>query len=413
MTRPHAPTFPQRIAERTGLAPDLLDRPALEGFVVRRCGELKLPNPKAYQELVLRDPDELDRLVQEVSVAETWFFRYPASFELLTRHAARLWQERRASLRMLSVACATGEEPYSMAMAAAQAGWPLDRILVDAIDRHEPSLAIARSACYRQRSFREPLPSWAEPWLRREARDTHVDARLAARVRFACQDALKAERPGDGTTYDVVFCRNLFIYLHGTARGMLVDGLSHLLSADGLLFVGHAECAILPTDRFALAEVSHAFALRPKRSSQPPGLNPPDGTRTVTPTPVRPPRKQPAPPRPEAPLPRSTAPQPAATLAEARALADAGQVDAAIAVLQDIQSPLPDVYDLLGSIQVSRGQWQEARDAFRKVLYFDPHHETALLHMAVVSEQLGEPQQAARYRRRAARAHLQNTPPQP
>ncbi len=413
MTRPDVFAFHQQIVERTGLAPELLDRPALEGFVRQRCVELDLSHADAYRELVLRNSDELNRLVQEVSVPETWFFRYPASFELLRDHAACLWRKQHASLRLLSVACATGEEPYSMAIAATQAGWPTDRLLIDAVDRHERSLSIARTANYGNRSFRDPLPPWAEKWFRQGPAATQVDGRLAATVRFHCQDVLTAVPPSDGTKYDAVFCRNLFIYLHGAARTKLVDFLASVLAPEGLLFVGHAEYAVLPQERFQAAGVRHAFALRqrawPDRS---------DSARCVQQAAASP-KKRPILPidrgagHPTPALRSEAVPHCQPTLDDARALADSGQLEAAIDAIQSLSSSSPDVFDLLGSIQLSLGRFEQARDSLRKVLYIDPHHETALLQMAIVCERLDETEEAARYRRRAARAHVDQTPPKP
>ncbi|MEM9658852.1 MAG: CheR family methyltransferase, partial [Planctomycetota bacterium] len=241
MQPPNDEAFFQRIAARTGLEPDLLDRPSLRGYALRRRSELGLSDEAAFRERLLRDQAELDRFVQEVSVAETWFFRYPASFALLERHADRLRRQGKPSLRTLSVACATGEEPYSMAVALAQSGWPLNRFVVEAFDRHDRSVAFARSARFPQWSFREPLPTGTAKWFHRDGADaTLVDSRIAATVDFRCEDVLIAGDPAKYGTYDAVFCRNLFIYLSEAARTRLIEFLDAVLAPDGLLFVGHA-----------------------------------------------------------------------------------------------------------------------------------------------------------------------------
>ena len=96
----------------------------------------------------------------------------------------------------------------------------------------------------------------------------------------------------------------------------------------------------------------------------------------------------------------------AATLKDARAMADAGKLELAIGVLDEIAARTPaspELFNLLGSIQLSKGQLDMAKDAFNKVLYIEPNHEAALLQMAIVSDRLGQGEQAARFRRRAAR----------
>ncbi len=254
----------QRFGELTGLDPSLLAQAALDNFVRRRCQVLGIPSESAYYALAIQDPQETERLVNEVSVAETWFFRYPSSFEVLKSCAADLWCQRRNQLRMLSIACATGEEPYSMAMAAAEAGWPLERIAIDAFDRHEASLQIAREAFYRPNSLRGAIPTWAQKWFDSIADGTRVDPRVVATVRFACRNVVGDSLPLARSSYDVVCCRNLFIYLSRGARKKLVDHLVSATTPDGLLLVGHAEVGIVSSDMFEPVRVQHAFALRRK-----------------------------------------------------------------------------------------------------------------------------------------------------
>ena len=258
----------QQFGELTGLEISLLGQAALDGFVRRRCAALGIADESAYYALAIQDPNEADRLVHEVSVAETWFFRYPPSFEVLRRHAAELLRRGCNQLRMLSIACATGEEPYGMAIAVAEAGWPLNRIAVDAFDRHEDSLNIAREARYSVNSFREGKPAWAEKWFGKTADETRVDPRVVATVRFARRDVVGDLLPAGNNLYDVVCCRNLFIYLSNEARKRLVDLLVSVTAAGGILLVGHAEVGIVTTDEFVAAGVPHAFALRRSNSKR-------------------------------------------------------------------------------------------------------------------------------------------------
>lgn len=410
----------RQFGELTGLDPSLLAQAALDGFVRRRCQALGISGEAAYYARAIQDADETDRLVHEVSVAETWFFRYPPSFEVLKSHAAELLRQRRNQLRMLSIACATGEEPYSMAMAAAEAGWPLERIAIDAVDRYEASLQLARKGVYRPNSLRGEIPAWAQSWINSTASETRVDPRIVATVRFACRDVVGDSLPADKSSYDVVCCRNLFIYLSAAARKKLIDYLLAATTEGGLLLVGHAEVGIIPPGPFVAAGVSQAFALRrTATTSLSAGAPAPS---QVGAAPVQAPARQAQQiadtvqrPQPSPASRTESNPRAAITLEEARALADAGQLDRARTALDEISTQLPanpDVYSLLGSIELSTGRLAKAEDAFQKVLYIDPHHETALLQLAIVCDRLGHGEQAARFRRRAARAH-ENSPAEP
>lgn len=416
MTTTDVQQFKQRLAEQTGLDFGLMEQPAFDNFLRRRCSQLGMPDEAAYHELACRDPQELERLVQEVSVAETWFFRYPSSFELVVDHTASLLRRQQENLRILSIACATGEEPYSMAMAAAAGGWPLERIRVDAVDRNEASLSNARLVCYRRNSFREPIPSWAEKWFSVEDDGTSVDARIAATVSFSCHDILNEPFPGSLVPYDVVCCRNLFIYLGSDARTKLINYLSSVISPTGIMLVGHAEHSILPVESFEAAGVRQAFAFRPKQPNSilptslatiaKPYLNT-SGSHQEGPVATASPQLAPQPRR-------SMAPVPVATIEDARALANVGQLEAAITVLENLlplRPTRPDAFELLGSIQLSLSRLDQARDSFNRVLYFEPDNETALLQMAIICNRLGDSDLAARYRRRAARVHNEESKP--
>ncbi|MEQ8667548.1 MAG: CheR family methyltransferase [Pirellulales bacterium] len=408
--------FKWRLAERTGLDLGLLDQPGFDRFIRRRISELNLPDQEAYHELVNQDLQELERLVQEVSVAETWFFRYPASFQFVIDHTAKLLRSGQERLRMLSIACATGEEPYSMTMAAVAGGWPLERICIDAVDRNETSLATAGEASYRGKSFREEFPSWAHMWFKREGGTCIVDPRIVATVNYACRDILSPSLPITQAAYDVVYCRNLFIYLGSKPRSALVDYLYSILSSTGILFVGHAEYAILPPQYFTSAGVKHAFALRPMHSKACVPLATTSTEKPIAKTFVH--RQQEnvtvANPRSASSASVESHKDFGTTLENARAMANAGQADTAISTLECLiqQGPASSaVFELLGSIQLSMARFDQARDAFTKVLYFEPENETALIQMAIICARSGDFEQSARYRRRAATAHIEELNP--
>ena len=88
----HEAQLRQRLARQTGLASDLLERATVSGFVDQRCRQLELRDERAYFRLLEHSQEELERLVQEVAVAETWFFRYPSSYQLLLNHLRQLFQ---------------------------------------------------------------------------------------------------------------------------------------------------------------------------------------------------------------------------------------------------------------------------------------------------------------------------------
>lgn len=429
----------QWLVDRAGLDPELLQRDWLDRNIQRRVQQLALPGEDSYCELLERDPAERERLIREVSVGETSFFRYPASYDLLVQHVRRLRETAgRSTLRMLSVACATGEEPYSMALSAIQAGWPLEAVTVEAVDRNAGNLAVARAGRYSLHRTRQPLPAWTSPWLRVDDQHWCITPALQAAVNFVCADAVAAPDSVPAGPYAVVFCRNLLIYLHDEARDRLVQNLARWLAADGLLFVGHAEQVEALRSRFRSVPCPGAFALQaaatvPRVAAEPsaPRDSPAPArvgrdrvpTRTIEASSTRnrglPPtgadRAPLGTPRTAEDVGTGSGPNPAGSgpslVEQALAAAGQGDLDTALTRLQAAlrtNPPAAELYQLLGSIQLAQGSLLEARDALRRAVYLDPTHEESLLQLALVYQQLGDESHAARYRQRAARAHQKN-----
>ena len=372
------------------------------------------------------DSAERERIVREVAVSETSFFRYPDSYDLLIQHLQSLRQRQPSGrLRMLSIACASGEEPYSMGVAAVYSGWPAERVEVIGVDRSEKTLQAARRGQYPLRQRHQPIPAWSQAWLREEGGQLTVDPSIIRTVRFLQADAITAPTSLLPGRYAVVFCRNLLIYLHIEARNQLVDKLDEWLEPDGLLFVGHAEKLDVLRSRFQAIACPGAFALWRSASAADP-----TAIQMDAPKPVRfrrpasrenvPPGPEPGVTRPLRVVPRplqtedkEVLPQTAAyeedtSLEQARRLADLGRLDEASALLQAAMQagrPSAELYHLLGSVQLALGCLPEARDAFRRAVYLEPDHEESLLQLSIVYQRLGDDSHAARYRKLAARAH--------
>src|SRR5690606_17925333 len=104
-------------------------------------------------------PDEWLRVMDAFSVQETYFWRELAQIRALVDHVVPAWFGRCSRpLDIWSAACATGEEPYSIAIALREAGWSHHPITIHASDASEAALEKARAGVYRERSFRALPP---------------------------------------------------------------------------------------------------------------------------------------------------------------------------------------------------------------------------------------------------------------
>lgn len=394
------------LEERALVEPSLLETAGLDAAVAGRIALFGGSEP-AYVEALDREPDEADRLLADIAVPETWLFRYPRSYDLLLDFLQRRLASGQPTLRMLSVGCATGQEPHCMAMTALHAGWPADRVRVEALDRNSGVLRIASAGEYGASSIRTEAPAWAAPYLDRRNEVIVVAQAVRDLVRFTRADvsdpaSLRATGP-----FDAVFCRNLLIYVNSQARSSLLDAICDELAPDGLLFVGHAEQLMRGRAPLRAVAAPHTFALEPDRGLAP-GVPPVPVVRSsVRPEPPQgpslPPRGAPSP-AVQQPAPR---PAPADTLEVARGLADAGRMEDGEAMVRAIvarSGPTAGACELLGMIRLSLGDAAGAKRLFEQSVYLDPSRTTSLLQLAILSERSGDNRRADAYWDRARRA---------
>ncbi len=408
------PLLLELLRQRTPLHPRLLEGEAGSLIVHRRMQALGIADPAAYRERVAGDPVELEALVVAVAVPETWFFRYRTSFEFLAEWLRRRRQQAPNSiLTVLSAPCATGQEPLSVVATAIHAGWPLDRIEIDAIDANAGAIAIAKASAVASLPVREPLPEWASNCFAAQDGGVVVRPEVLSRIRFAHADLLQWNPP-DGRRYDVILCRNFLIYLSVEARHEMLRRCERWLAPHGLLLVGHADHDARSIEGFVNVGVPQTFAYERRREAAPAEAAP----RRSTPAPRAVP-PQPAPRRREPiarTLPTSKVASPVApaavqaaspALADARRLADQGRLEEAATIagaLAEQDDARIEGLELLGSVRLAQGRGDSARECFRRLVYLVPGHEAGLLQLALLSEQDGDHEAAERYRERARRA---------
>jgi chemotaxis protein methyltransferase WspC len=356
---------------------------------------------------------EFAALVDLVVVPESWMFRDPAVFETALRFVQRrLLSHPGRQLRLLSLPCAGGEEPYSMAMTLARAGIPPSMCRIDAVDLSQAAVERARLGRYTRNAFRGADLAFRDRWFRQEDGEYLIDESLRHYVGFSQGNLLDTGIwAKDCERYDLVFCRNLLIYFDEAGRAAAAAALQALLADDGLLLSGFAEAPAFCRAGFAPQSLRDTYALQKRAMA------------TVR----RRPRlaaSEPASPEPAAALPRAAAPLPppaptadasaAALVAQARRQADAGRLAEAHQTCQEALALRPDLAEawfLLGMVSECGGQPRAAERHLRRCLYLQPDHYEALCSLALLHELRGDAQDAALLRRRAARVHAGEVAP--
>jgi chemotaxis protein methyltransferase WspC len=404
-----------QLRERVGLEPASLGPTVIPAVVAARQRALGIANLTAYAQHLKQTPSEIEALVDELVVRETWFFRGGDLFAYLAKHIQDSAATRSAGkpFRILSVPCSTGEEPYSLVIALAELHVPRRAWHLDAVDINNAHLERARQGRYAEFSFRQTDQQLRGRYFKAIDSQWQLDESLIASVQFQQGNLIDADFLRDQSPYDLIFCRNLLIYLHNSARQQVAGVLDRLLAPQGLVCMGHAE-PLNSIDHHFIHTGPDGFFLFCRATAaerhDPPARQSPSVARGSAVRAVS--TKTKAAPRPQVKsaraIPASAAAMPApGPLSVAKNHADAGRLEAAWAECQtqlSTNGPTAELYAMLGLIHKARQDDAESKRCFEKALYLQPNHREAILHLMLHYEQEGAHAQAALLRDRLQRA---------
>ncbi|MBF7729988.1 CheR family methyltransferase [Pseudomonas sp. N040] len=237
------------LEDRTGLVVSEQRRAFLQTSLSSRMRELGFQDYCSYYRYVtdgLKGAVEWSALLDRLTVQETRFFRHRASFDALDSYLCQRLSGSalKQPLELWSVGCSTGEEPYSLAISAAEILRRLEQpelFGVTGTDISLSALSKAREGVYGARKLEQLDIEFGERYFERLA-DGHfkVIPALASRVCCARLNVLElAKAPFFGM--DVIFCQNLLIYFRRWRRREILNRLAERLVPGGLLVVGVGE----------------------------------------------------------------------------------------------------------------------------------------------------------------------------
>lgn len=218
----------------------------------------------AFLDLLASSPPALAALSPDLTVTETYFYRNIAQIQA---YAGLALPERLqagpagAPVRVLSAGCASGDEPYSLAIAAReQLGLASGQLAITAIDINPAMLAKAARARYTPWSLREfPEPLRAR-WFRAEGEQFVLEDAIRRMVHFEAHNLADDDdalwQPG---AFDIVFCRNVLMYFTPAKMAAAVERIARALVPGGYLFLGHAETLRGVSNDFHLCHTHDTF----------------------------------------------------------------------------------------------------------------------------------------------------------
>lgn len=431
------------LKDRIGLDVASVGEAIIERAVRQRCTLSKARDHDDYWHMLLGSADEQQALIEAVIVPETWFFRYPESFVTLGKLAnARLAQLNGVRpLRILSLPCSTGEEPYSIAMALFDAGLRGPQFSVEAVDISPLSIQRARQGVYGKNSFRGDQLGFRERFFSAAEEGYRLEERVRDQVRFQSGNLLDPAMAVAQSAYDFVFCRNLLIYFDVDTQRQGFEALKRMTREDGVLFIGPAEGSLLGRMGMVSIGIAQSFAFRrrdeaiaePHSVVTAPAMQPSrsdslsahstSAHSTSAPTRVTP-KPQPFVPRllgdPALVEERRAALRPdikavapgagngdaAELLRSIAALANEGRsAEAKVACEQYLKrfEPVAPVFYWLGLLSEVAGEASAAQGFYRKALYLQPQHPETLAQLAALLAAQGDSAGARRLQERAAR----------
>ena len=275
-----APSLPRLDEESLRLVLELLNR--RYGFqfrdsfhemvrtrLTRRLLEAGIPDLRDYYYRLLYDPDaaaEMDSLFDAIANNETYFFREQSQIEAF---AQEVLPERRAAaqggrVRVWSAGCSSGEEPYSLAIAALESGTQGTADLeIFATDQSRRALERAAAGVYGAFAFRSLPGALRERYFEpQEDGRWRVVPAVRQCVRFGRCNLVGQAGDLPLVRFDVIFCRNVLIYFDRDARRRVVELFHDRLADGGYLFLGHSETLLELSDRFEFASLSRDLAYR-------------------------------------------------------------------------------------------------------------------------------------------------------
>jgi len=288
---PDLDRFRRIVAWRLGLQFDN-GKTELLAAVLRQRLEAARLNVEAYLESIVSGPnghEELRALAVELTVTETYFFRGPDQLRALTEVAL---QERiqvhiaDRRLRILSAGCASGEEPYSVAILLSERfpeirSWNIELV---GLDLNPAMIAKARKARFHKWSLREAPDELRDKYFRRDGADFILGEAIRSMVRFEEGNLAR----GDWASpypFDIILCRNVIMYLAPDAAQSVIARLTQALAPEGFLFLGYAENLRGLSQDFHLRHSQDAFYYQKRKKAEPAPVGLPQPERLVAPTP--------------------------------------------------------------------------------------------------------------------------------
>lgn len=240
----------------------------------RRMSERARPSVESYLELVRSAGSrkaELRELAEALTVTETFFFRHPEQLRVFTQVVLERARRMGRRLNVLCAGCASGEEPYSLAMLLHETLPDIDAwdIAITGVDVNPAMLAKAERGSYADWSLRATAIELRSRYFEERGREFVLAQRVRDLVRFEELNLAEAAPAFWGTRrFDAIFCRNVLMYFTREMSRRVLARLGGALRPSAFLFLGHAETLRGVSDGYHLCHTHETFYYRKREPSE-------------------------------------------------------------------------------------------------------------------------------------------------
>lgn len=235
--------FRKTIYDESGITFSATNRPILDSRIKEILREKKIGTAAEYYSLILKDHEEMKKMLDSVTTNLTRFFRNQPHFDAFEKYVIpHVLEEKRKTgdktVRVWSAGCSTGEEPYTIAML-------LKRILplgynfsVTASDISLKSLMVAQQGFYAENKVDGVPPDYLSQFFTKKEKGYQINKEIMDSVKF---DYHNLKNDSGMRNIDVVFCRNVMIYFDEPAQLVVLDRFWNSMAKHSYLFIGHSE----------------------------------------------------------------------------------------------------------------------------------------------------------------------------
>ena len=239
--------FKRLLFSRRGIELEAYKEKYVQRRIISRMRAVKVRTLSGYLKFLSLNPDEWDSFSRSLTTRTTHFFRNPQTFRLIKEKIlpiiiADKINNNKKTLSFWSAGCATGEEPFSLAILIKDMlgdNFTNFKVLILATDRDETSLSQAREGLFPQNRMKEIDQKLLGKYFIPQGNNFRLADMIKKMVFFEKKDIFKEKR--EYGHFDIIMCRNLFIYLSLAQQNKLLSHFHHILNVNGIMVLGKTE----------------------------------------------------------------------------------------------------------------------------------------------------------------------------